>query len=74
MCWNYGAVVLVQFQVVSDNMMQSLQITAKEINPIIVAACIWGHTWSRDKVITCCDNAAVVAVLNSPYSKDKLLM
>ena len=40
--------------------------------PIIVAAYIWDHSWSRGKVIACCDNAAVVAVLNSRYSKDKL--
>ena len=42
--------------------------------PIIVAACIWGHKWSRCKVIAKCDNTAVVVVLNSFYSKDNVLM
>ena len=39
--------------------------------PII---CIWGHKWSRRKVIARCDNMAVVAVLSHCYSKDYVLM
>ena len=42
--------------------------------PHFVVVCIWDHSWSRGEVIACCDNVAVVTVLNSPYSKDKLLM
>ena len=75
--WGCGAWYNTEwFQIPWDDMTQSLQITVKEMIPIIVATCIWGHSWSwsRSRVIARCDNAAVVAVLNSRYSKDKLLM
>ena len=51
-------------------MTKSFQIAAKEIKKeiiirlIILAACIWVHSWRWGKVIACCDSIAVVAVLN----------
>ena len=62
------------FQIPWDKSTQSLQIAIKEMIPIIVAVCIWGHKWSRRKVIARCDNTAVVAVLSHCYSKDYVLM
>lgn len=47
---------------------------SKELIPIIVATVIWGHMWKGGNVIARCDNIAVVAVLNSRYSKDTHLM
>ena len=38
---------------------------AKELIPIIVAAVIRGQNWKGGKILAHCDNAAVVAVLNS---------
>ena len=42
-----------------------VNITAKELFPIVVALAIWGRLW-RGKVVRCrCDNAAVVAIVQS---------
>ena len=53
---------------------QDWNIAAKELLPIVIAAVIWRHLWRGRQVIARCDNAAVVAVLNSRYSKDKHMM
>ena len=51
-----------------------MNITAKELFPILVALAIWGRSW-RGKVVRCrCDNAAVVAIVQSGTSKDELVM
>ena len=52
----------------------AIHITAKELVPIVVAAAIWGHTWTRKRVRFVSDNMAVVALLNSRTSSDTLLM
>ena len=49
-------------------------IAVKELVPILIAAMVWGHEWCEKYVDAQCDNTAVVAVLNSRYSKDKCLM
>ena len=42
----------------------------KELIPVVVAAAVWGHNW-QDKTVECMsDNAAVIAVLNSWYTRD----
>ena len=48
--------------------------TAKELVPIIIAAAVWGRKWQGKAVLCRCDNAAVVAVINSGKSKDALVM
>lgn len=53
---------------------QNLSIAYKELFPVVVAAHIWGHTWSRQRVIFKVDNESVVAVLNSRTSKYAPLM
>ena len=52
----------------------STNITALELFPIVVAAHLWGNQWQRLKVEFLCDNQAVVAILNSGSSRDKLSM
>ena len=49
-------------------------IAAKEMVPILLAAAVWGHEWSGQRVLCRCDNAAVVAVINSGSARDPLLM
>ena len=44
-------------------------ISVKELIPIVVAAAIWGESWSGKSVRVRSDNAAVVAVINSGSSK-----
>lgn len=52
----------------------SVHITAKELVPIVIAAAIWGHRWSRTRVCFRSDNMGVVDLLKSRSSADKLLM
>ena len=51
-----------------------ISIAVKELLPIVVAAAIWGHEWHNKTILCQCDNAAVVAVVNSGSAKDPLLM
>lgn len=52
----------------------TVHITIKELLPIIMACAIWGHDW-RGKTVKCmCDNAAVVAIINSSKSKNNRAM
>lgn len=62
------------FQVEWDDRTRNLGIAVKEMLPIIIAAATWGKLWSGCNVRARCDNAAVVAVVNARYSKEKLLM
>ncbi len=60
------------FQVRCEDFPRARQwdIAAKELLPIILAAAIWGKSWSRSIVQFNCDNAAVVAVITSGSAKD----
>lgn len=51
-----------------------LAITFKELFPIVVAAWVWGNTWSRLRVVFQCDNSAVVSVISSGTSRDPAVM
>ena len=51
-----------------------MHIAIKELIPIMIATLVWGQLWSGGRVIAHCDNTAVVSVLNSRYSQDKMLM
>ena len=42
---------------------------AKELLPIVIAAAIWDKAWGGCIVLGCCDNAAVVALINAGYCK-----
>ena len=52
---------------------QQWDIAAKELLPIILAAAIWGKTWSCSIVQFNCDNAAVVSVISAGSAKDPTL-
>lgn len=62
------------FQLEWDNHSESLDITCKELIPIILACLAWGHAWSGHRVICHCDNQAVVACLCSRSSRQPMLM
>jgi hypothetical protein len=47
----------------------SIHITVKELLPIIVASALWGRQWQGKRIRFRCDNAAVVAIVNSGRSK-----
>jgi len=54
--------------------MKDLNITVKELFPIVLAMEIWGHTLANHKVLFLTDNQAVEAIINKTTSKDKILM
>lgn len=54
--------------------MKDLHITIKELYPIVLAIEIWGKTLENHKVLFMTDNEAVVGIINSTTSKDKVLM
>ena len=62
------------FQLAWNSKTHPLQIAAKELIPIIIAAVVWGNAWKGGNVRARCDNAAVVAVINNRYSRDPHLM
>ena len=49
-------------------------IAPKEMLPILFGLVVWGHQWAGWRVVCHCDNAAVVAVINSGRAKDNTLM
>lgn len=53
---------------------ETVDILAKELLPIVIAAAIWGKGWRGRTVLCRCDNAAVVALINSGYCKHETAM
>ena len=53
---------------------QEWAIAQKELLPILFAMVVWGREWQGQRVECQCDNAAVVAVVNTGRAKDKVLM
>ncbi len=62
-----------RFQVMWPPSWSSVEISAKELVPVVLAAAVWGSTWSGHHVLFHVDNMAVVAVLKKKASKDSLL-
>ena len=54
--------------------MKNAHTSVKELVSITIAAAIWGPEWSTESIEVKCDNAAVVAVLNSGSSRNPELM
>ena len=52
---------------------EGIEISAKELVPVVMAAAIWGKQWSGSHVCFHCDNMAVVAILGSRTAKTSLL-
>ena len=49
------------------------QIVHLEMLNILVALRVWGHKWTRKKIMIHCDNQAVVTVITTGKTKDPLL-
>lgn len=62
------------FQLQWPSSWNTVHITIKELVPIVLACAIWGRQWQGKSVRCVCDNAAVVAIVNSGSSKDALVM
>ena len=57
------------FQLALSDSWQEVHITVKELLPIVLAAATWGLLWLGFTVSCRCDNAAVVAIVNSGRSR-----
>ena len=67
--WGCGAYIGDRwFQCQWPTDMVECHITIKDLIPVVMAAAIWGHEWVGKSVRFRCDNAAVVAILNSGSS------
>ena len=51
-----------------------VDISAKELVPVVVAAAVWGRLWAGKHICFHSDNMAVVAIFNSRTAKDPILM
>ena len=49
-------------------------IAYKELLPIVLACMVWGHRWTKHRIVVHCDNEAVVEVVAAGYSKEMNLM
>ena len=58
------------FQLRWPEVTRELHITVKELIPIVLAAAVWGKEWKGKCVMSYCDNAAVVAIINKGDSKE----
>ena len=73
--WGCGAVWGSQwFQWAWEGPSKEWAIAPKELLPILFAMVVWGRQWCGQRVICQCDNAAVVAVINTGRAKDTVLM
>ena len=57
------------FQLQLPESWHGVHITVKELLPIVLGAAVWGRRWQGLSVSCRCDNAAVVAIVNSGRSK-----
>ena len=62
------------FQISWQGFWSQVHLTVKELLPVVVACAVWGRTTQGNSIRIRCDNAAVVAILRSGTSKDKLAM
>ena len=62
------------FQLRWPDAIQETHITVKELVPIVLAAAVWGSCWKGKNVMSYCDNAAVVAILNKGDCKEPQAM
>ena len=57
-----------------DEHWQDVNITVKELYPIVVAVQIWGDSFANRSVCFNCDNEALVFIINKQTSKDENVM
>ena len=75
--WGFGAGCQPShkwFQVSCLATWSSVNITGKELLPIVLAAATWGSLWSGQAVRFHCDNAAIVDTISSDKSTEPLVM
>ena len=74
--WGCGAYLSTGawFQLEWPRSWASTHITVKELLPIVLAVAIWGNQWQGKSICCQCDNAAVVAMLRSGWSKNEQAM
>ena len=53
---------------------REVDISVKELLPIVLAAAVWGHSWTRHRITFYSDNAAVVAVIQRRSARDNHLL
>ncbi len=53
---------------------RDIHITVKELLPVVMVVAIWGHKWKGKSVKYQCDNATVVAIINTTSEKAMYLM
>ena len=49
-------------------------IAFKELYPIVIAAVLFGKSWSRKRIVLHCDNKGVVGIVKKGYSKSEDIM
>ena len=62
------------FQLQWDHSILSMHITIKELLPVMIAAAVWGKTWSGKTIMALSDNAATVQIITQHHSKDPTAM
>ncbi len=62
------------FQLQWPESWREVHITVKELLPVVMALAVWGYQWSGKSVRCLCDNAAVVAIINTGTSKNERAM
>ena len=62
------------FQVSWLDECERVDISVKELLPVVVAAALWGNTWQGKHIHFHSDNMAVVAILHSRTAKTPELM
>ena len=69
--WGCGAFTCTGqwFQLKLPESWRDVHITVKELLPIVLAVAVWGTLWRGFTVCCRCDNAAVVAIVNSGRSR-----
>ena len=69
--WGCGAFWESQwFQLKWPAMLPDHYITMKEMIPAVIAIALWGEHWGKSHFRVRSDNAVVVAIINSDYSRD----
>ena len=61
------------FSVLWTPLWSSIEITAKELLPVVLAAAIWGPVWTGHHIRFHSDNLAVVTIIQNLNAKDSLL-
>ncbi|XP_070550755.1 uncharacterized protein [Ptychodera flava] len=53
---------------------RELSIAFQELYPIVIAALLWGQSWTRKRLVFNCDNMATVHIVNKGRSKSPSIM